>query len=408
MSESWRVERPVVGIAGAGPAGMMAALQAAQAGARVLLFEGNPGVGRKLAVTGSGRCNITNSRIDPERYACDAPGFMARVLAAFGHADLVAFLAGMAVPVVALEDGWCYPRSGSAAAVVEAFAIALELAGIELHCSEKVRNFAPRSEGWVLQAGGEYRLDRLIVAAGGAAQPNLGSRGELFAPLGRLGHTRRPDRPALAPVAADMRRLHKLQGVRMDIGLQLCHRSDVLAESAGNAIFTQWGLNGPAAMDLSHLISARPGAALELLVHFMPGAEALLEAQLRAFAGTPWPLTAVLSGLLPPKVARFLVQSAGLAAGLRMHEFTAAAHTALWRQATQTRLEVQGTRDLHFAQVSAGGVPAVEVVAETMASRKAGGLFLAGEVLDVVGPCGGYNLQFAFSSGALAGRAAAV
>ncbi|HOT95812.1 MAG TPA: aminoacetone oxidase family FAD-binding enzyme [bacterium] len=401
------MEKATIGIVGAGPAGMMAALQAARAGGRVLLFDANPVVGRKLAVTGSGRCNITNSHIEPHRYACDDSAFAARVLERFGQPHLVEFLEGIAVPVYAMADGWCYPRSGSATAVVEAFAAALELAGVEVHTGEKVHDFTPAGEGWILSGRREYPVGRLIVAAGGAAQPNLGSRGELFPILARLGHTLRPSRPALAPVTAEMRRLHKLQGVRMDVGLQLCRGESILAEETGNVIFTQWGLNGPAAMDLSHLISARPGEALDLVVNFVAGAEAELSLQLRRFTGTAWPLKVLLAGLLPPKVARFIVHSAGLDPGIRVKDLAKAEHEVLWQQLTRTRLKVLGTRGLEFAQVSAGGVPAAEVSPETMASCKARALFLAGEVLDVVGPCGGYNLQLAFSTGALAGRAAA-
>lgn len=402
------VERTTIAIIGAGPAGMMAALQAAQAGARVLLFEANPAVGRKLAVTGSGRCNITNSRIEPARYACDEREFAATVLSHFGQAELVEFLGGIAVPVEAMADGWCYPRSGSAAAVVEALAAALQLAGVELHIGEKVTDFTPMGAVWRLTGRHDYTADRLIIATGGAAQPNLGSRGELFPLLARLGHTLRPLRPALAPVTADMRRLHKLQGVRMDLGLQLCLGGETLAEETGNAIFTQWGLNGPAAMNLSHLISARPEAGWELVVHFIPGAEAELRQLLGRFADVAWPLTVLLAGLLPPKVARFIVQSAGLAPEMVVKDLGKADGERLWQVLTQTRLQGLGTRGLEFAQVAAGGVPAGEVAPATMASHKIGGLFLAGEVLDVVGPCGGYNLQFAFSTGALAGRAAAL
>ena len=395
-----------IGIVGAGPAGMMAALQAVRTGGRVVLFDANRTVGRKLAVTGNGRCNITNSRIDPDRYAGAEAGFVQQVLAGFGHAELVAFLEGIAVPLHVMADGWCYPRSGSAAAVVAAFAAALEQAGVELHLGETVRSFFPAMSGWGLSAQEEYRFDRLIVASGGLAQPKLGARGELFAQLERLGHTVIAARPGLAPIVADMRRLHKMQGVRMDVGLQLWRGKSLLGQSWGNAIFTQWGLNGPAAMDLSHLVSGEKGE-LELAVNFIAGAEPLMQELLQRFADSEWPVGIVLSGLLPPKAAHFVVQSCGVAAEVGMRRLGEREKAALWSALCNTRLQVRGTRGFEFAQVSAGGIPADEVVSRTMASRKQAGLFLAGEVLDVIGPCGGYNLQFAFSTGALAGIAAA-
>ena len=385
---------------------MMAALQAATCGARILLFDSNDRCGRKLAVTGSGRCNISNSQIDVRRYACADGDFIASLLAQFGHAQLAEFLAGHAVPIFSMADGWSYPRSESAAAVVAALTAALRMAGIELHLGEKVTAFRRVGGGWRLSGAQEYRVGRLIVASGGSAQPNLGSRGECTESLRLAGHTVLPPRPALAPVLADMRRLHKLQGVRMEIGLELWLGAEPLAATTGSAIFAQWGLNGPAAMDLSHHISARPGAELELGINFIAGGEALMRQQLEKFAGSEWPAVVVAAALVPPKVAHFVLESAGMAAGAVMRQVGAAGTERIFQALTATRVRVQGTRGPEVAQVTAGGVPVTEVDPAAMASRRAAELYLAGEVLDVVGPCGGYNLQFAFSSGAVAGRAA--
>jgi len=398
---------PLIGIVGAGPAGMMAALQAARSGGRVVLFDSNRMVGRKLSVTGNGRCNITNSRIDPFRYVCASTPFIEQVLAGFGHAELVAFLESIAVPLLVMEDGWCYPRSGSAAAVVAAFSAALELAGVDVHLGEPVRTFVPVEGGWMVAGREEYRFDRVIVASGGQAQPKLGARGELFPQLERLGHTVIAARPGLAPIAADMRRLHKLQGVRMDAGLQLWRGRVLVGQSAGNVIFSQWGVNGPAAMDLSHFVGGREGGNLELSVNFIAGAEPLMQELLQRFAGSDWPVGVLLSGLVPPKAAHYIVQSCGLAAEATMSVLGDREKAEIWRSLCDTRVQVKGTRGFEVAQVSAGGIPVSEVDARTLASRRMDALFLAGEVLDVIGPCGGYNLQFAFSTGALAGRAAA-
>lgn len=395
-----------IAIIGAGPAGMMAALQAAPSGARILLFDGNDRCGRKLAVTGSGRCNISNSQIDPRRYACAEGDFVTALLAQYGHAQLAEFLASHAVPIFSMADGWSYPRSESAAAVVAALTAALDLAGVELHLAEKVMAFHRAAGQWRLSAGEAYRVDRLIIASGGSAQPNLGSRGECDESLRLAGHTVLPPRPALAPVLADMRRLHKLQGVRMEIGLELWQGDRQIAATTGSAIFAQWGLNGPAAMDLSHHISARPEAELQLRINFIVGGEALMREQLEKFADSEWPAVVVAAALVPPKVAHFVLESAGLTAGAVMRQAGAAGVERILAALTSTRIRVLGTRGPEFAQVTAGGVPVTEVDPATMASRRAAGLYLAGEVLDVVGPCGGYNLQFAFSSGAIAGRAA--
>ncbi len=395
-----------IGVIGAGAAGMTAALVAAEAGAQVILFEAQAQPGKKLAVTGSGRCNISNRHIDPSRYVCADGAFVSSVLDCFGHDDLMQFMEGMAVPVMATSDGWCYPVSQSAANVVAALTTALDINRVEVHVQEPVTDFSPEAGGWRISARACYLIDRLVVASGGVAYPRLGYAGSGYANLGRLGHTIVPPRPALAPLLADMKRLHKLQGVRMDVALRLLQGEKSLGSSCGNVIFTQWGINGPAAMDLSHLFGRQPGD-LQLEINFLAHQETLFLNLFERLSGTRWPLRMLLASVLAPKVVRVLLQWSDLDGDLAVRELDAKSRRVLLQHLQSTRIKVTGTRDFHYAQVSTGGVAVTEVEGRSCASRRCPGLYLAGEVLDVVGPCGGYNLQFAFSSGAVAGRAAA-
>ncbi len=395
-----------VGVIGAGPAGLIAAIMAGRGGAEVGLFEANARPGKKLAVTGSGRCNITNQHLDPMRYVCRDSRFVLSVLEAFAHRDLVRFLESIAVPIKVMEDGWCYPLSESAANVVAALTAALQIEGVVLHLQEEVRDFYPVAEGWQVVGAETYTFDRLIVASGGKAYPQLGSRGSGYPVLGRLGHTIMPSRPALAPIVAEMSRLHKLQGVRMDVALTLLRGAECLGASHGNAIFTQWGVNGPAAMDLSHLIAMEQDN-LELEIDFLARYKEMFFELFAQRVDSDWPVRVVLGSVLLPKVVQVLMHWSGVADDLSMRHLGEQRREALFRHLQHTRVAVTGTRDFNYAQVSAGGVPVHEVEARTCLSLKQRGLYLAGEVLDVVGPCGGYNLQFAFSTGALAGKAAA-
>lgn len=402
-----------IAVIGAGASGMAAALQAAWSGASVTLFEHNAAVGKKLLVTGSGRCNLTNEAVAAAKYACADPAWMETLIARFGLRDLLDMLVSIGIPAQKTFDGWYYPLSNSAQSVVEAFAGALKLAGVRLVMPAQVRSIRPAGKslavGFALadERQPEETFERVIVSAGGMAYPNLGSRGELFPVLERLGHTVLPKRPALAPLLADLGFLRPLQGMRFDVGAALWQGSQRLAATRGNLILTEWGLNGPAVMDLSHHVSARPGAALELsldLLAFFPDEFERLLAQKRASA---LPVKVLLDAFFAPKTAAVFLRHAGLAEETPLRALGGETLDRLAAQLRDVRLQVKGVRGFEYCQVSAGGVPVAEVDPATLESRRVPGLFLTGETLDVVGPCGGYNLQFAFSSGALAGRAAA-
>jgi predicted Rossmann fold flavoprotein len=394
-----------VTIIGAGPAGMTAALFAVRAGAQVRLIESNPMVGRKLLVTGSGRANLTNQFVEASRYTCTDSDWMQSLLGKFGHKELVRFLESIGVLVFSTSDGWCYPVSESAQTVVDAFKNALKLAQVELILNAKVTAINKSHHGYCLSlaSGNELNCDNLIVAAGGKAYPTLGSRGELFDSLKNLGHKILPLSPALAPVTCNMDPYKRLLGVRLDARASLFEGDALLAETTGNLIFTQWGLNGPAVMDLSHFISRRAGSKLVLRLNLLHRFESDLRDLIKNQQKTLTPLRVILGAVLPPKVPLVILPFAGLSSEILVNEITDAQIDKLFSLLTALPFEVTGVRGFEYCQISSGGVPVNEVDPLTMRSLLIPNLALAGETLDVVGPCGGYNLQFAFSSGAVAG-----
>jgi predicted Rossmann fold flavoprotein len=202
-----------------------------------------------------------------------------------------------------------------------------------------------------------------------------------------------------------MHSYEKLQGVRLDALVRLYENNNLLAETTGNLIFTSWGLNGPAVMDLSHHISSRPGEKLKLTLNPLFSSESALSDLINRQRNLPTPLKVILGAVLPPKVAPVLLPMVGIAATEKLNEVSDRDLEKLFAMLTAIPFKVTGVRGFEFCQVSAGGVPVSEVDPLTMRSSVVPGLSLAGEVLDVVGPCGGYNLQFAFSSGAIAGMA---
>jgi predicted Rossmann fold flavoprotein len=398
-----------IAVIGAGPAGMMAALMAARKGARVTLFDSNPGVGRKLLVTGSGRCNLTNAAAEAQRYICDDTGRLECVFKVFNRSDLLAFLEEIGILTTHTADGWYYPLSDSAATVVEAFAAALAEAGVELRLKHHVLGFSQSGAGWQVNLVRDMveTFDRLVLAFGGKAHPELGSTGALFPALAALGHSVLPLRPALAPLEVDLGWLKPLQGVRLDLHTSVRLGKTILAETTGNCIITEWGLNGPGVMDISHAVSAHRGEKLTLEVNLLPAAEADVRALLKRKRSSNVPIKVLLGSALPPKVGPAVLLAAEIPTHALMVELGDTQIEKAVRALTQVELPVKGIHGgFNFCHVAAGGVPLRETEAGSMASLRCAGLYLCGEVLDVTGPCGGYNLQYAFSSGAAAGMAA--
>jgi predicted Rossmann fold flavoprotein len=250
----------------------------------------------------------------------------------------------------------------------------------------------------------EAEFERVILSAGGMAYPNLGSRGELFPVLESLGHTVLPKRPALAPILVDLGDLRALQGMRLDVGATLWSGNTPLGYSRGNLIFTEWGLNGPAVMDLSHLVdtSAKMEISLNLLAFFEEEFDKLLKVK----RSSNMPAKIFLGAFYPPKVVVTLLKKTGLGGDTPLNQIEDNLLKGVVSLLKDIRLPVQGVRGFDYCQVSAGGVLVSEVNPLTLESTRVKALFLTGETLDVVGPCGGYNLHYAFASGALAGMAA--
>lgn len=396
-----------VGIIGAGAAGIFAALESARRGRQTLLFDSNPSIGRKLLVTGAGRCNLTNAAVAPERYAGADKEWLSVLLRNFGHPELLSYLHDLGILTTSTMDGWFYPASYSAATMVDTLAATLAEIKVDTVYRTKIVSMKRSGDRFNLtdSRGMGYEVDRLVMACGGKALPDLGSTGELFPFLKKWGHTVIPLRPALAPLEADMRAYRTLAGVRLDACARLFDGKRLLGETTGKLIITEWGLNGPAVMDLSHLVDPATNQDVSLELDLIPYCEAEFMDLLDRRSTSDIPLRIVLGSVLTPKVPPVILSVAGLNPDIRAGQITHKERGSLIKTLKEFPFRITGVRGFKYCQVSAGGVPVTEVDPRTMESRVLPGLFLAGEVLDVVGPCGGFNLQFAFSSGVIAGRA---
>jgi len=398
-------------VVGAGAAGLMAAIWAGRSGSPPLVLEGARTLGAKILVSGGGRCNVTHDVVDEKAYAGSTPAAIRKVLRRFGVDRTVAFFAGLGVPLVREETGKLFPEANRARAVLDALLGAARDTGAEVRHPCRVEA-VERAAGGLRVAGpwGEVEAARVILATGGCSLPKSGSDGHGLALARSLGHTVTPRLlPALVGLTlADGCFLRALSGLSADATVEVRAASGRrLAALTGATLCTHFGLSGPAPMDASRHWQAAilddPGA--QLVVRWLPEEEeASLDAALRALGDTT-PLR-YLAGRLPARLARALVAEAGVDPAVPGHSLPRAQRRALVRAVLGMPLPVTGTRGWNQAEATAGGVPLAEVRLETMESRVCPGLFLCGEMLDVDGRIGGYNFQWAWASGHVAGVAA--
>lgn len=395
-------------VIGGGAAGIMAALTAAEVpGRRVLLLERQQRIGRKLLATGNGRCNLTNTGASIDNYHGEQADFAAPALSKFTPQDALDFFHGLGLMTVEEYGGRVYPLSNSANSVVDVLRFALEKRGVEVRCACPVRAIARRDRGYtVVTDEGSLAADYLIVACGGAAGAKLGGVMDGYELLKPLGHKRTALHPALVQLITPPEYPRALKGVRADGSLRLLSGGETLAQGDGELQFIDNGLSGPAAFDVSRA-AATAGEGLTLSVNFFreySAGQVLTLLKQRRDSYPQLESAQLFTGMLHNRLGKMLVKYAGLPQELPLGKLSNTQLEQAVRSATDFRLKLLGTEGFDHAQVTAGGIKTTGFNPETLESWFMPGLFVCGELLDVDGDCGGYNLQWAWSSGRLAGR----
>jgi predicted Rossmann fold flavoprotein len=403
-------------IVGAGPAGLMAAIHTAASRLPTRVVEGNAAAGCKLLLTGGGRCNFTHAA-GPEEMAGafgHAGRFLRHGLYELSPDDIREFFRSRGVPSFVEADGCVFPTSNHAADICNALVQEARSKGVQFQYRTRVRDLVTEGTGFRLDFDrGRLRAARVILATGGVSWPQTGSQGDGYRFAGRLGHTVVAPRPALVPLLTRETWPHELAGVSLpDVKIRASADGRKLA-AVGNLLFTRNGLGGPAAQDLSRLLADDLGAerpAIEIRIDVLPALdEAQLDRQLQQeFAAYPRKTVAnVLAEFVPRQVSRVLCHLASCTGDLPAGQLAAAKRRQLVLVLKKLPLCLIGTEPIAKAIVTHGGVPREEIDPQTMESKVRPGLFFAGEIIDADGPCGGYNLQMCWSTGALAGRSAA-
>lgn len=404
-------------VVGGGAAGILAAGQAALAGADVLLLEKMPQPGRKIMISGKGRCNITNdSNLQDFLGHFNQNGrFLHQAFSRFFAPQLMDFLRNEGLPLVTERGGRVFPQSGKSQDVLNTLLAWLKRTGAKLQCSRTVTELLiqdGRITG-VICDGKELPAEAVILATGGSSYPATGSSGDGYTFARKAGHTLIPLRPALIPLETNNSALHHMAGLDLrNTGIRIYINGKRKISDFGEVGFTRFGIGGPVILTHSRFIvdCLRAGNQVTIALDLKPALDdRKLDARLRRDFQSRHKeeLQSVLRGLLPQKMIPVCLQQASLDASKAAAEISAKERARLRTWLKDFRFDISGHRPLREAIVTAGGISVKEVNPHTMESLRVRELYFTGELLDVDADTGGYNLQAAFSTGWLAGRSAA-
>lgn len=402
-----------IAVIGAGAAGLMAALAAAQSGARVTLLEKNEKAGKKLYITGKGRCNVTNDTT-PEGFlenVVHGRKFLIGAIRRFSPADTMRVLEEGGVPLKVERGGRVFPVSDKASDVTRCLEALCRRAGAEICFQEEVRSLQKQGEGFLVQTSARaLEADAVVVCTGGVSYPATGSTGDGYAFARRFGLFVTPPKAALCGIACAFRPEDDLQGLSLkNVRLSALEGGKAVQSFFGELLFAHFGISGPVTLSLSSFVNERDLGRVALEIDLKPALddETLDRRILRDLAQEKnKQLGTVLRLLLPQRLIASVLARAGVAAATPAHSLTKEGRRKLVHALKHFSLRPTALRPVEEAIVTAGGVDVRELDPKTMQSKKVAGLYFAGEVIDADALTGGYNLQTAFTTGYIAGKSA--
>lgn len=408
-------------IIGAGASGMMAAATAASKGASVALLEHKDDIGKKILATGNGRCNFTNTDMSVNRFH-GSKALIKNGLSQFDYADTIRFFEKLGIPAYD-NAGYIYPNSRQAASVVAAFRMELMRLHVDVKTGIKIteikaaritakdtKTTANPSCYCIQTDKGSFTSKKLIIACGLTASPKLGSDGSLFRMIEALGHHIQKPLPALCGFSCEGLNFKKITGVRCDATIASVIDGQMTEQNTGELQLADYGISGIPVFQISSLMSRAldKGQMVDVIIDFLPafsddGLYRYIKERSTAITDNR-SLNEMLNGLLNNKLLLELIHKSGVSPDKKGRLLTDDDCKSLTRSIKHTSVSVRKPRGVEFAQVCAGGIYTKEIDARTLESKIHPGLYFCGELLDVDGICGGYNLQWAWTSGYIAGE----
>ncbi|CCO07348.1 NAD(P)/FAD-dependent oxidoreductase [Desulforamulus hydrothermalis] len=402
-------------IVGGGAAGLLAAVAAARHGGKVTVLEKNNRVGKKILATGNGRCNFTNMDMHISHFHGSYPKFALAALRQFNNLQTIAFFEQLGIYHKVEEKGKVFPFSNQASSILDVLRYELAELGVNTAVESEVQAINKSDKGFevVVKGGQRYFGHRVILATGGKAAPQLGSTGSAYQLAVRLGHRLVEPLPSLVQLKLAEPWLKQIKGIKINGEAEVIVQDKTMARAEGEILFTEYGISGPPIFDLSRTAARwlQKGHRVHLKVCMLNhlSREQLAEFLSRRFQANPGkPLAFSFVGFINKQLAPVMLKQAGIQdVQKKVSEVTAAEREKILNILQDWRFAVTGTNTWTAAQVTAGGIDVRDINPRTMESHIMPGLFFAGEIMDIDGDCGGYNLQWAWSSGYVAGVSAA-
>lgn len=402
-----------IGVIGGGAAGMMAAITAARQGADVTVIERNERVGKKILSTGNGKCNLGNRKLDVNEYYCEDPVRLECFLKQFDTDDSISLFQSLGV-MLKEKSGYLYPASEQASVVLDALRYEMRSLYVNIVAECKIQSVEQNNETGKIRVNGSgksFEFDRVILACGGQAAPKTGSDGSGYDLARQLGHSLVPTVPALVQLKCREDYFKSVAGVRADARILVHVDNTCIAEERGELQITDYGLSGIPVFQLSRVVNyilkeqQEVDVVVDLLPDYGPGDCDILRISRDLLIKSDRNVEEYFTGILHKKLMQLFIKLAGLKPGDLIQDADPELVKKVYQLCKQWRLKVVGSNSFDQAQVCAGGVPLSEVT-DRLESVKVPGIYFAGEILDVDGKCGGYNLHWAWCSGFVAAMAA--
>ena len=385
-----------IAVIGAGASGLAASVFAARLGAAVTIFEKNDRIGKKLLATGNGRCNLTNIHISPDRYHGKDKDFCKEALHSFGAEDTIHFFEEMGLLTRVEEEGKVFTYCGRAGAVIDVFRMEAEKFGIDMRCGFDVKEIIPRKTAFeIVSWSGEHEFaKKVIFAAGGKAAGDLGGGSSGYDILKKLGHTVTELYPSIVQMKTDADAIKGLKGIKTHAKVTMGEK-----QYEGELLFTDYGVSGPPVFSLSSYYNEEKSH--KLIIDFFPDIdENRLYMLFKDKSENILHPENLFTGIAHKNIGSAIMKMAGVSS---VSAFSGGDIKAVCKAAKEFGLTITGTQSWNNAQVTKGGIRTNEIDNHTMESKKCRGLYITGEVMDIDGDCGGFNLQWAWSSAYAAG-----